>query len=149
MEYRKAGSGDIESLVTLRKKQLIDEGGKETVSIDEELERFFREGLADGSVVVWVAEDEGEIVSTVGVCFYNYPPTFRNATGKIAYLTNVYTKDEYRNRGIATDLLKHIMDEIKAEKCGITRLHASSQGRKMYEKMGFTDDEGFMSLKNE
>ena len=98
---------------------------------------------------VWVAEDEGEIVSTVGVCFYNYPPTFRNATGKIAYLTNVYTKDEYRNRGIATDLLKHIMDEIKAEKCGITRLHASSQGRRMYEKMGFTDDEGFMSLKNE
>ena len=149
MEYRKAGSGDIESLVILRKKQLIDEGGKETVSIDEELERFFREGLADGSVVVWVAEDEGEIVSTVGVCFYNYPPTFRNATGKIAYLTNVYTKDEYRNRGIATDLLKHIMDEIKAEKCGITRLHASSQGRRMYEKMGFTDDEGFMSLKNE
>ena len=149
MEYRKAGSGDIESLVILRKKQLIDEGGKETVSIDEELERFFREGLADGSVVVWVAEDEGEIVSTVGVCFYNYPPTFRNATGKIAYLTNVYTKDEYRNRGIATDLLKHIMDEIKAEKCGITRLHASSQGRRMYEKMGFTDDEGFMSFKNE
>ena len=86
MEYRKAGSGDIESLVILRKKQLIDEGGKETVSIDEELERFFREGLADGSVVVWVAEDEGEIVSTAGVCFYNYPPTFRNATGKIAYL---------------------------------------------------------------
>ena len=149
MEHRKAGSGDIESLVILRKKQLIDEGGKETVSIDEELERFFREGLADGSVVVWVAEDEGEIVSTVGVCCYNYPPTFRNATGKIAYLTNVYTKDEYRNRGIATDLLKHIMDEIKAEKCGITRLHASSQGRRMYEKMGFTDDEGFMSLKNE
>ena len=149
MEYRKAGSGDIESLVILRKKQLIDEGGKETVSIDEELERFFREGLADGSVVVWVAEDEGEIVSTAGVCFYNYPPTFRNATGKIAYLTNVYTKDEFRNRGIATDLLKHIMDEIKAEKCGITRLHASSQGRRMYEKMGFTDDEGFMCLKNE
>ena len=26
MEYRKAGSGDIESLVILRKKQLIDEG---------------------------------------------------------------------------------------------------------------------------
>ena len=149
MEYRKAGSGDIESLVILRKKQLIDEGGKETVSIDEELERFFREGLADGSVVVWVAEDEGEIVSTAGVCFYNYPPTFRNATGKIAYLTNVYTKDEFRNRGIATDLLKHIMDEINSEKCGITRLHASSQGRRMYERMGFTDDEGFMSLKNE
>ena len=37
---------------------------------------------------------------------------------------------------------KQLIDEVG---CQIARLHASSQGKGLYEKLGFTDIEGFMS----
>ena len=60
-----------------------------------------------------------------------------NVTGKIAYITNVYTRNEYRKQGIATKLLELIIDEIKYKGCKFVRLHASSEGKKLYEKIGF------------
>jgi GNAT superfamily N-acetyltransferase len=52
---------------------------------------------------------------------------------------------EYRKQGIASGLLELVMKEIRQKGCQFARLHASEQGRKMYEKLGFVDIEGFMS----
>lgn len=87
------------------------------------------------------------IIGTCGVCFFQYPPNFANATGRVAYITNVYTRDKYRKQGIATKLLELIMEEIKSRDYKFARLHASSQGKKLYEKIGFADAEGFMVKK--
>ena len=126
-------------------RKLIDEGCFSDNNIDDELEKYFSAGIADKGLLVWLATEEEGIIGTAGVCFLQYPPSFTNPTGKIAYITNVYTRDEYRNRGIATKLLELIMEEIKAEGCKFARLHASAQGKGLYEKMGFVDAQGFMS----
>ncbi len=147
MTYRKANIKDIDQLVELRKKQLIDEGCYSDNNIDNELGKYFSTSISNESLVVWLATEDEYIIGTAGVCFFQYPPSFSNTTGRIAYITNVYTRDEYRKQGIATKLLELIIEEIKNEGCKFTRLHASSQGKKLYEKMGFTDVEGFMSKK--
>lgn len=145
MEYRKADLKDVEQLTELRKRQLIDEGGYSDVNIDKELVNYFAIGIGNGQLIIWVAAEKEKIIGTAGVCFFQYPPSFRNPTGKIAYITNVYTRDEYRKQGIASGLLELVMKEIRQEGCQFARLHASEEGRKMYEKLGFVDIEGFMS----
>lgn len=145
MNYRKATIVDVKHLTELRKKQLIDEGCYAENDIDEELERFFSAGIRDNTLIVWLAIKEETIVGTAGVCFFQYPPSFTNTTGKIAYITNVYTRDEFRKQGIATKLLELVMEEAKKAGCKFARLHASTEGKKLYEKIGFSVAEGFMS----
>ncbi len=147
MEYRKAEISDAAVLAALRKKQLIDEGGQPNDEIDDELEKYFSDGLSDDSLVVWVADDGGRIIGTAGACYFRYPPTFTNVQGKVAYVTNVYIEDAYRKRGIATNLMNEVMEDIKERGCKVIRLHASDQGRRLYEKLGFVDAEGFMIMR--
>ncbi len=42
MKYRKANINDIDKLVVLRKKQLVDEGIDPAIDIDTELHAFFK-----------------------------------------------------------------------------------------------------------
>ena len=147
-ECRRANVDDVDVLVEYRKQQLIDEGSKPQGNIDDELRRFFMDGIKEESVVIYVAENyDEEIIGTAGVCFYDYPPTFTNPTGKMAYITDVYVKPEYRLKGIASKLMVYIMQSVKLNKCTFARLHASIHGKKMYEKMGFSDADGFMIKK--
>ena len=146
MNYRKAETKDIPQLIDLRKKQLIDEGLTPTNNIDIELKEYLLSSLSDGSLISWITEDDGIIIATSGVCFYQLPPTYSNPTGKIAYITNMYTKNEYRCKGIASKLLELVIDEAKNQNYKIVRLHASSQGKSIYKKFGFKDSDGYMAM---
>lgn len=149
MKYRKANLEDITQLVELRKKQLIDEGSHADTDIDGELEKYFTTSITNGDLFVWLAVENDNIIGTAAACYFQYPPNFSNPTGRTAYITNVYTKDEYRNQGIATKLLEFVFEELKNKDCKFLRLHASAQGKKLYEKMGFVDAEGIMNMRIE
>ncbi|MHC1683169.1 MAG: GNAT family N-acetyltransferase [Clostridiaceae bacterium] len=146
MNYRKANLEDIPQLVELRKIQLIDEGLRPINNIDNELYKYFQESLEDGSLISWILEVEDKIIATSGICFYQYPPSYANPTGKIAYVTNMYTKKEFRGKGIASWLLKLIINEAKERNYNLVRLHASVHGKPVYKTFGFTDLEGFMQM---
>lgn len=138
---------DISTLVDLRKKQLIDEGYSLTSDVDKQFRDYFIAAIIEGSFVSWVMEVDGDIVATSGVCFYSLPPTFSNPTGRIAYITNMYTKDEYRRKGIATELLNMVLDEARMRGYKSVRLHTSEQGKSIYQRTGFVDMDGNMALR--
>ncbi len=146
MNYRRAEAKDISILIELRKKQLIDEGLAPINNIDAELQSYFEASLADGSLISWIAEEEGAIVATSGICFYQLPPSYLNPSGKTAYVTNMYTQDEYRRKGIASDLLSLVVEEARRQNYKVVRLHASEQGRPVYKRYGFKDSEGNMVM---
>ena len=146
MEYRKADRGDIEHLMALRKKQLIDEGLSPDTDIDGQLREFFTRTMAEGSLIEWVAEDAGEIVATAAVLFLNFPPTFTNPGGRRAYVTNMYTKDACRGRGIAPELLGRLVAETKQAGIPVLLLTASAMGRPVYEKFGFRQAGKWMEM---
>jgi len=146
MFKRKAELADVPTLVELRKQQLIDEGLPPISEINKQLTDYFASAIADGSLVSWVIENNGEIIATSGVCFYALPPTYANPTGNVAYITNMYTKPEHRRGGFATELLKTVIDEAKKRGCKIVRLHASEHGKSIYKKAGFADSSGYMAL---
>ena len=65
------------------------------------------------------------------------PGNFKNPSGVWGYLMNMYTLPEYRGRGICSRILTLLVDE--GRQLGITafELHATEQGRPVYEKNGF------------
>ncbi|MCL2636769.1 MAG: GNAT family N-acetyltransferase [Oscillospiraceae bacterium] len=146
IEYRRANINDIEYLVKYRKQQLIDEGGAHDIEIENELFEYFKASISDNSLISWLAADGEKIVATSGVCFYQLPPTFRNPSGKTAYITNMYTLPEYRKQGIGSRLLQYVINEAKALNYKVIRLHASADGKSIYSKAGFCETDGFMAL---
>lgn len=137
MIYRKASAADTVPLIGIRKKQLIDEGIEPNINIDKELTIFFKDNLNDGSLIEWVAEDKGEIVATAAIIFYQFPPTYTNKTGWKGYITNMYTRDDYRKQGIATLMLDKLVEEAKCRGVKKLWLGASTLGRPVYERYGF------------
>ncbi len=147
IEYRKASENDVSRLAELRVKQLIDEGYRPTSDITDHLKTYYASSIADGSLICWVGTDEAAVVATGALCFYQLPPSFSNPTGRIAYLTNMYTDDAFRRRGIASHLVSLLLKE--AEKLAYTsvRLHASDDGRSIYVNAGFVATDGYMAKK--
>lgn len=139
MIFRTASLEDIHEISEIRKKQIQDEGQTPDIDIDEDLRRYFEKYVKSGELIEWVAEEDGRIIATAAIMFMDFPPSFRNKTGRTGYVGNVYTADEYRGRGIAGQLLDKL--EQEARKRGITMLllHASEAGRRAYLKSGYED----------
>ena len=150
IEYRKATLDDIDDLIEFR-IEFLTPLETEHESTPDELKNalwgYFDEYLTDNTFIAWLAEDNGKIIATSGLSFYTVPPYFNNLTGKVAYIMNMYTKPEYRRKGIGTELFRRLLEEAKAGKITKIVLHATDIGRPLYEKFGFTSDGSEMILK--
>lgn len=144
--FREAESADVPSLARLRHKQLTEEGNAEIKDIQTELEGYFASSLADGSLTLYVATVQSTVVATGGYCHYRLPPTFGNPSGRVAYVTNMYTEPAFRRQGVSASLLERLM--ARAKRAGFTaiRLHASPLGKSIYERAGFVNSGGYMHL---
>lgn len=100
------------------------------------------------SYVGWLAsphDDVNKIVAGAGVQLREVPPHPQpDATGKIdvvagrqAIIQNVYTEAEWRRRGLAGLLIKRIIDWTREQGIQSLVLHASDDGRAVYERLGF------------
>jgi len=96
----------------------------------------------------WLAspEDEPErIVAGAGVQLRDVPPHPQsNPSGKIdivsgrqAIIQNVFTEPEWRRRGLAAILIERIIDWTRKKGIDSLVLHASDEGRALYERLGF------------
>jgi len=143
MLYRRAIDTDIPRLVEFRKTLLDHEDDK---SLDDVFFGYFQSSLHDKSLVAWVAEDDGIVISVVCLSICQLVPGFNNPSGKIAYMTTVYTISEYRRRGIASNLIREAIDDVKTK--GIKRilLHSSDMARSIYENLGFAEGKNYFGL---
>lgn len=143
IEYRKANEHDIDTLVHMRIEFLREVNGGKLERMKERLlqenRRYFKQAISDGTFVVWLALDVGNIIATGGLTLYDVPPTMSCINGKVGYISNIYTLREYRKQGIASALLKRIMEEAKLRGCTKVVLNATDMGRPIYEKAGFVD----------
>ncbi|HEV2966428.1 MAG TPA: GNAT family N-acetyltransferase, partial [Chthoniobacterales bacterium] len=89
--------------------------------------------------------EAGKIVAGAGVQLREAPPRPQpNASGKIdivsgrqASIQNVYTEPQWRRRGLAALLIKRIIEWTRAQGIESVVLHASKEGRALYERLGF------------
>jgi|LSQX01.2.fsa_nt_gb GNAT superfamily N-acetyltransferase len=148
--YRRAETKDIDDLVLMRLQfikevQHVEDSDKDDV-LEEELMKFFNAMMPDDGFIAWVADENGKIISTSGLCFYTLAPSYKNMSGKVAYIQNMYTLPEYRGRGIAKVLFDKVLTEAKKLGYKKISLHATEMGRLIYEKFGFNNVENEMIL---
>jgi ribosomal protein S18 acetylase RimI-like enzyme len=140
MEIRKADMNDIEALVENR-IEFVSSLRNHEVEIIDDFKRYTKEymmeHISDNSMVCLIAEDEGKIVATVMVCYYQVLPLMSNLIGNTGYILNVYTLPDYRKRGLASQLLNIIIEESRKRNVGKLYLNATDMGKPVYEKLGF------------
>ena len=73
-------------------------------------------------------------------------PTYHNPSGKKAYIMNMYTRPEYRRKGIAGKTLELLIRDSKAKGITAISLEATDMGRALYEKYGFVKMQHEMEL---
>jgi GNAT superfamily N-acetyltransferase len=108
-------------------------------------ERDLAAWLSTGDYVSFVAsplDRPGEIVAGAGIQIRKLLPRPLPGgagirLGPEAIVVNVFTERAWRRRGIAERLMQHVIDWAKSH--GIARLvlHASPEGRPLYERLGF------------
>lgn len=141
MHIRKADAKDIEQLIQLRLDFIeIEFGGQsfeDHAVLIERLNEYFKRSLSDGTFIAAFAESDGKIVSTAFLVINSIPPAPPFAEGKTGTILNVLTYPEYRRKGIATELLKSLIEEARRKGISSLRLSATSDGEKLYESLGF------------
>ncbi len=150
IQFRKATLEDIDILVNLRVNFLkeVEKPSNEALSIvlRESIHQFFRKKMHNNEFVSWIATNEGKIIATSGVSFLDVPPSYANASGKEAYIMNLYTLPQFRKRGIGTKLLDKIISEVRKSLVKKIRLHSTEIGKPIYIKKGFDDSNNEMVM---
>jgi ribosomal protein S18 acetylase RimI-like enzyme len=130
------------AIILHHRRSMFRDMGEGTV---EELDRmvevagpWLARALADGSYRHWLALDgSGRVAGGGGVVLCPWPANPRDPCTERAVILNVYTEPEFRKRGIARLVMLTILGRIQERGLRGVNLHASAEGRHLYEKLGF------------
>lgn len=141
IQYGKASLNNIEELVQLRLDYLLEDYGTLT---DEQIEKmkaslpeYYLKHL-NKDLFVYIAREE-VIISCCFLLVSEKPanPSFIN--GRTGTVLNVYTKREYRRRGIARELMEQLLAEAEQMGLDFVELKATDAGYNLYKTVGFKD----------
>ena len=104
----------------------------------ETSETYIGRGLQEGYYWGWVAElPSGRVVAGGGIVITEWPTHPDDPRSSRATIVNMYTEPEYRRQGIARNLMRVMIDWCRAGGFRWVSLHASKDGRPLYESIGF------------
>jgi GNAT superfamily N-acetyltransferase len=137
--FRMANVEDIDVLIHHRVAMFRDMGrDRESIAQTEIAAReYFSSAVSDGSYRGWLVEADGKVIGGAGVVISAWPGVPGSRLAKRAMILNMYVEREYRRRGIARTLMEHTIAWCKSEGYSAVGLHASDEGRPLYESMGF------------
>lgn len=154
--YIKADINDIDDLVDLKIKQNLFNYSRKGLIIENE--NVVRENIKkvlsqelNKTIYFFVAidKDNNRTVACNGVVVYQLIPSASFINGKKAYVTSVYTDEDYRCKGIQNILMKRVLDFLKEIECKEIELDAiNPYAIKLYEKFGFKKQNTKYILKN-
>jgi predicted acetyltransferase len=139
--YSRATLEDLQAVVDLRVIFAIEFSGQQSLESVMEFKKYNQEylerSIQSNSFIAFLARNGNDIAGLGGLVIREQPGSFKNPTGKVGYLMNMYTFPLFRRRGICSDILKLLIEE--ASRMGIIafELHASEQGEFVYKNNGF------------
>jgi GNAT superfamily N-acetyltransferase len=139
--YRKLCYDDRDLFIRLRLDFInefhknVDETEKEKLKTS--LQNYFDRHIKNDELMGIICEYDKKIISVAYLVIGEWPPNRTFINGKIGTLLNVYTYPEYRKNGIATNVIKMIIEEAKKQNISIINLLATEDGENVYKKLGF------------
>jgi GNAT superfamily N-acetyltransferase len=149
VQVRRATPRDALTIAGHRARMFRDMGQLPPEAFDPMVaasEARLRDMLAAGEYVGWLAVSaDGAVVGGAGVQRRLVLPhplrapdgAVSVAEGRHAIVLNVYTDPGWRRRGVAEEVMRHVLRWAEEERLDRLVLHASDQGRRLYERLGF------------
>jgi GNAT superfamily N-acetyltransferase len=108
---------------------------------------FIERGIESGDWTVWVAEDEGNLVAHIFVLTIAKVPKPDRLHNTMAFVTNVYARPAYRNRGIGSELMRHVVAWAHTLEFEMLFVWPGEESLPFYERAGFIpENEPFRKL---
>lgn len=144
VEIRQLNKENIEEIIQLRiALQIYDYDG--ILKIDrKEFEGKTREFLIDNlnkDLYMFGTFVDDELVSICGFIIFKHFPEQDDLSCKVAYITSVFTKEEYRHKGYQRKVFEKCIEYAK--NMGINRFELTTKSEiamKMYSSVGFVDN---------
>lgn len=141
MIIRLAEAKDFKQLIRMRWNFTVEyDESKKNESFDDfemECQHFLENALNGGQWFIWVAEENQKIVSHIYIELLQKVPRPGRKTYPFAYMTNVYTVPEYRNKGVGGNVLGLINKWIKENNFEFVIVWPSDESINYYKKYGY------------
>jgi GNAT superfamily N-acetyltransferase len=137
---REASAADIPEILRQRRGMYEDMGTRDPDALNAMAKSsagYLERAMADGSFRAWFACDGDRVVSGGAVIVTSWLAHLYDLECRRATILNVYTNPEYRRRGLAGKIMQTIINWCKREGFARVTLHASEDGRHLYESLGF------------
>jgi len=147
LRYIKTTKADMELLMQARLEMLREVNGlSDKYVYDETLVAESRKYFENGNQTTVLALENETVVGCASLAYIWIMPTFDHQTGLRAHLMNVYTKSEFRRKGISKRMVEMLIDEAKEKGVTEISLDATEIGRPLYEALGFENNSAGMVL---
>lgn len=145
--YRRTTKADMKILMKLRLEMLREVNGLSgEYEYDENFIFESRRYFESGEQTTVIASDGETLVGCASLSYTWIMPTFSHPTGNRAHLMNVYTRADYRRRGISKKMVEILIDEAKENGVTEISLDATEMGRPLYESLGFKASDSCMVM---
>lgn len=139
-DYRPVTPADLE-LVCRHRHEMFKASGRTDEALAP-MSAAFRDWLAprlaDGGYFGWIAMEDAAPIAGLGMMVIDWPPHPSHPTQAArGYVLNVFVEPDRRGQGIAGALMELAMAEGRKRGLQYMILHATAQGRPMYEKRGW------------
>ena len=151
MEIRAAA--DLETVLALRLAFLGELRGVDPTDFDpafvDVTRRYLEDATAADRIRSWLAFDGDVPIGIVSVLANDSPPLPEEHRAKEGYVVNLWVAPTARRRGIARTLLRTAKAAARDEGWRRLYLHATEEGRPLYEDEGFAPDARWMGTRIE
>ena len=138
--YHKATQADVETLVDMRIAFSIELMGAQTqTDIDGlkiQLKKYFISAI-NQTCFAYIAKCQNQLVAVGELIIRTQPGNFKNPTGLVGYLMNMYTIPAFRRKGICAQILNDLITDAKQKGITLFELHATQAGEHVYIQNGF------------
>jgi len=138
---RGASVDDLATLVAHRRAMFYDMGYRDDASLDSMSARFRPWVQAHMNAVeylAWLAiAPDSSVAAGAGLWLMDWPPHMIGSGSRRGNILNVYTEAKFRRRGLARALMEVAVQWCRENGVDVVILHASPEGRGLYESMGF------------
>lgn len=136
-----AGTDDVDLLASQRLKMWLDiHPEMETLvkGSEKTTRAWVRKNIRDGKLVGFIVRTEkGELAGSGCIWVRPEQPRPNSPRLEVPYLLSMYTERPYRGKGVARMVVKSALKWCRDNDFERVILHASSQGRPLYESLGF------------
>lgn len=138
---RQAAVADAGTIADHRRSMFADMGEGDAIRRDAvtfESRPWLEKKLSAGDYMGWLAiAPDQSVAAGAGIWVIEWPPTITDLSGRRGMLLNVYTHPAHRRRGLARALVETSLRWCQSRGITVVILHASDDGRPLYEAAGF------------